>query len=172
MHLAPELALSKIFSSLNIEYITADLNPDAADYKVNITKLPFADNSFDIIICYHVLEHVENDKKAMRELYRVLRKGGIAFIQSTVFKDLKRTYEDPNITSPKARLKAFGQDDHVRKYGLDFTSRLTKAGFKVIIDEYAQKLGAGKIRKYALRPYEEIYVCSKEDDGLISDPLL
>lgn len=161
LHFAPEQALHNIFSSLDIEYVTTDLNSSLAQYQADIVKLPFRSNSFDLIICFHVLEHVKDDNKAMRELYRVLSKGGIALIQSTVFRDLPQTYEDLRITTPKGRLKAFGQDDHVRKYGPDLIDRLSAAGFRVTEDIYPQRLGEKKIKKYALTPWEAIYVCKK-----------
>lgn len=161
LHFAPEQSLYNIFSTLNIDYITTDLSSDLAEFKASIDSLPFEDDSFDMIICYHVLEHVKDDQKGMREMYRVLRKGGIALIQSTVFNNLSQTYEDPKITSPSARIKAFGQHDHVRKYGTDFFNRLSRAGFNITIDDYAKKLGENKVKRYALNPFEGIYLCLK-----------
>ena len=118
LHFAPEQAFYKRFKKLkHLEYTTTDLNSPLADIKADICNLPFESDSFDIILCNHVLEHIPDDTKAMQELYRVLRPGGWSIFQ--VPQDLKRetTYEDDSITDKKERAKVFGQYDHVRIYG-------------------------------------------------------
>jgi ubiquinone/menaquinone biosynthesis C-methylase UbiE len=98
-------------------------------YNFDITRIPFPENSFDVIYCSHVLEHVPDDRKAMREFLRILRIGGWALLQVPITGT--RTFEDPSITDPYERRRLFGQEDHVRRYGPDYKNRLEEAGFKV-----------------------------------------
>ncbi len=132
LHLAPEKPLMDLFiKQNNIDYLTADLNPEQVMVKMDITAIQYPDNIFDAILCNHVLEHIPDDRKAMRELYRVLKPGGWAILQVPVSKILEQTYDDITITSPQDREKYFGQKDHVRIYGKDYTQRLKEAGFTV-----------------------------------------
>ena len=132
LHFAPETAFLEKFKKLkNISYDTIDLNSPLANIKADICDLPLDDESYDFILCNHVLEHVIDDKKAMQELYRVLKKDGIGIFQVPINISNKKTYEDFTITDPKERNKAFGQYDHVRIYGMDFFDRLKEAGFMV-----------------------------------------
>ena len=132
LHFAPETAFLEKFKKLkNISYDTIDLNSPLANIKADICDLPLDDESYDFILCNHVLEHVIDDKKAMQELYRVLKKDGIGIFQVPMNISNKKTYEDFTITDPKERNKAFGQYDHVRIYGMDFFDRLKEAGFMV-----------------------------------------
>jgi len=126
---------------------------------MDITNIPYEDNSFGVILCSHVLEHIPDDRKAMRELYRVLKPGGWAILQVPIIRD--KTFEDFSITKPEDRERVFGQWDHVRAYGKDYRDRLEKAGFKVRVDDYVKRLGADKIKKYALKENEDIYYCEK-----------
>ena len=162
MHFAPEPAFHKVFkNSNNISYDTIDLNSPLAEIKADICNLPLEDNTYDFILCNHVLEHVYDDLKAMSELYRVLKKGGTGIFQIPI--DLKRenTYEDNSIKSIKERNKAFGQYDHVRIYGMDYFKRLNSVGFSVKKVKYANKLSDKEITKYCLSPNEIIPVCKK-----------
>jgi SAM-dependent methyltransferase len=145
----------------NIEYISVDIDSPLAMMRVDITDMPFPDSSFDCIICYHVLEHIVDDRQAMRQLYRVLKPGGWAVIQSPVDMDRETTYEDHTIISPEARRQAFGQEDHVRIYGRDYVERLKEAGFRVSIDKYVSQLDEIAISLYGLDPDEVIYCCFK-----------
>ena len=131
LHMAPEQCFLNRFKKLNHEYITADLYSPIADIKADITNLPFDDDSFDVILCNHVLEHIQDDIKAMRELFRVMKKGGMGIFQ--IPQDLNResTFEDNTIIDRKERAKIFGQYDHVRIYGLDYFEKLRSVGFKV-----------------------------------------
>ena len=132
LHFAPEKAFLSKFKKLeNISYDTIDLNSPLADIKADICNLPLKDNTYDFILCNHVLEHIINDKKAMQELYRVLKKGGIGIFQVPIDITKNKTFEDFSITDPKERNKLFGQYDHVRIYGMDFFDRLINVGFKV-----------------------------------------
>jgi len=100
---------------------------------MDITKIQYPDNSFDAILCHHVLEHIPDYRKALEELFRVLKPGGWAIIQVPIEPDRKETYQDESVTSPSERERLFGQADHVRKYGRDFILRLHHAGFPVQI---------------------------------------
>lgn len=162
LHFAPEQAFYKRFRKMkNLEYITTDLNSPLADVKADICNLPFDDNSFDFILCNHVLEHIPDDTKAMKELYRILRPGGTAILQ--IPQDLQRanTFEDNSITSRKERAKIFGQYDHVRVYGRDYFDKLRSIGFKVKEVNYTQTLSASEIDTFRLAKGEIIPVCTK-----------
>tara|TARA_R100001369_G_scaffold21881_3_gene39752 strand:+ start:57352 stop:58119 length:768 start_codon:yes stop_codon:yes gene_type:complete len=162
LHFAPEQAFYKRFRKMkNLEYTTTDLNSPLADVKADICNLPFDDNSFDFILCNHVLEHIPDDTKAMKELYRILRPGGTAILQ--IPQDLQRanTFEDNSITSRKERAKIFGQYDHVRVYGRDYFEKLRSIGFKVEEVDYTKTLSASEIDTFRLEQGEIIPVCTK-----------
>lgn len=161
LDIAPNQFLQKKFKSLsNIDYISVD-DSGLADITADITEIPLEDNSLDVIICYHVLEHIPNDRKAIRELSRVLKPSGWALIQSPIDLSLNKTFEDPTIVTPQERERVFGQSDHVRIYGKDYKERLEEAGFKVSIDNYVRGLKSSTIKKYVLSDNELIYLCSK-----------
>ena len=162
LHFAPEQAFLKRFKKLsNIDYTTTDLLSPIADVKADICDLPFEDNSFDFILCNHVLEHIPDDTKAMQELYRVLSKGGTAILQ--IPQDLNRdtTFEDDNITDPKERAEIFGQYDHLRVYGLDYFKKLRDIGFQVEEIDYTDTMTSAQIEQYRLAKGEIIPVCKK-----------
>ncbi|SVA49409.1 uncharacterized protein METZ01_LOCUS102263 [marine metagenome] len=162
LHIAPEQAFYKIFKSIkNENYITFDLSSPLADIKGDICKMPFEDNFFDFIICNHVLEHIDDDKKAMQELYRVLNKNGTAILQVPIDLNIKRTFEDPGIKDKNERIKKFGQYDHVRVYGLDYFDRLKKVGFHVEKNNYANEFRDEEIKKYGIVKNEIIPSCKK-----------
>ena len=159
--MAPEQCFVNRFKDLGHEYITADLNSPIADIRANITDLPFEENTFDIIFCNHVLEHIQDDTKAMKELYRVMKKGGMGVFQ--IPQDLNRetTFEDNSITDKKERAKIFGQYDHVRIYGLDYFTKLRSIGFKVEEVNYSQKISSELSRRYRLMEGELLPVVFK-----------
>ena len=162
LHFAPEQAFYKRFRNMeNLDYTTTDLNSPLADVKADICDLPFDDNTYDIIFCNHVLEHIPNDEKAMLELYRVLKPGGMAILQ--IPQDLSRatTFEDNSITDPKKRAEIFGQYDHVRVYGRDYFDKLRSIGFKVEEIDYTNQLTPEKTDRYRLAPGEILPVCYK-----------
>ncbi|MEN8856730.1 MAG: methyltransferase domain-containing protein [Flavobacteriaceae bacterium] len=161
LHMAPEQCFLKRFRKLNHDYITADLYSPIADVKADITKLPFEDDSFDVVFCNHVLEHIPDDTKAMQELYRVMKKGGMGIFQ--IPQDLNRetTFEDDSITDRKERAKIFGQYDHVRVYGRDYFNKLRSIGFKVDEVNYTEKLSAELSDKYRLMKGEVLPVVFK-----------
>jgi len=157
LHFAPEQCFLKRFRTLkNLDYTTTDLLSPIADVKADICNLPFKDDSYDVIFCNHVLEHIPDDTKAMQELYRVLKPGGYGVFQ--VPQDLEReiTFEDDSITDKKERAKIFGQYDHVRIYGKDYFNKLRHIGFKVNEVDYTAKLLKEDIIKYCLAEGEII----------------
>jgi SAM-dependent methyltransferase len=162
LHIAPELCFIDRFKALNnIDYISADLESPLAMVKMDIHKIPFEENQFDIAFCNHVMEHVEDDIKAMSEIYRVLKPGGWAIIQSPIDLNLEKTIEGNHLKTAKEREKAFGQDDHVRMYGRDYKLRLQEAGFKVIEINLVEEMEEELIIKYALPRDEIIFLCEK-----------
>lgn len=162
LHFAPEQSFYKRFRKMeNLEYTTTDLNSPLADVKADICDLPFEDNSYDFILCNHVLEHIPDDTKAMQELYRVLAPNGIGIFQ--IPQDLSRefTFEDDTITDQKERTKIFGQYDHVRIYGRDYFDTLRSIGFTVTEEDYTATLSEEEIKKFCLAKGEIIPVCKK-----------
>ena len=162
LHFAPEQAFYKRFrESTHLNYTTTDLNSPLADVKADICNLPFEDNAYDIIFCNHVLEHIPDDIKAMKELYRILKTGGMAILQ--VPQDLNRefTFEDDSITDREERAKIFGQYDHVRVYGRDYFDKLRSVGFKVDEVDFTSTLSAEEVDTYRLAPGEILPLCWK-----------
>lgn len=161
LHVAPEYPFIPHFKKLkNLDYITGDLESPLAMVKMDVHDIPFEENTFDVVICNHVLEHVTDDYKVMKEFLRVLKPNGWAILQCPIDYSLKETYEDASITDPLEREKHFGQDDHVRMYGPDYGKRLEKGGFDVIEDKFAEELGELADR-YCIQKEEIIYFCRK-----------
>ena len=157
LHFAPEQAFYNTFKKLNnITYTTTDLNSPLADVKADICNLPFKEDSYDVILCNHVLEHIPDDTKAMQELYRVLKPGGWGVFQ--VPQELERpvTFQDDTITDKKERAEIFGQYDHVRIYGQDYFQKLRSIGFEVEEVDYTSTLTAEEINRYRLAKGEII----------------
>lgn len=167
LHLAPEVSLYRLFSNeITGKYICGDLEPDryssySNSIKIDLTDLRFPDNSFDLVICNHILEHIPDDKKAMREILRVLRPGGTAFVQVPISLKLEKTFEDPEVTTEKERLEKFGQKDHVRIYALDYIDRLQECGFKVNIFNPSDFSHSKNYDKLMLDELEKIFLISK-----------
>ena len=162
LHFAPEQAFYKRFRKLkNLDYTTTDLNSPLADIKADICHLPFDDNSYDVILCNHVLEHIPDDTKAMHELYRVMKPGGWGIFQIPQDNSRETTFEDDSITDKKERAEIFGQYDHVRIYGRDYFDKLRSIGFKVEAVEYTNKLSSSDVEKYCLAKGELIPVVRK-----------
>lgn len=162
LHFAPEQCFLKRFRQLkHIDYTTTDIESPIADVKADICNLPFEDDTYDVIFCNHVLEHIPDDTKAMQELYRVMKPGGYGIFQ--IPQDLSRdiTFEDNSITDRKERAKIFGQYDHVRVYGHDYFDKLRGIGFKVKEVDYTSKLSKEDIERYCLAKGEIIPVVYK-----------
>ncbi len=162
LHFAPEQAFYKRFKKqANLDYTTTDLISPLADVKADICNLPFESNSFDVILCNHVLEHIPDDTKAMQELYRVLKPGGMGIFQVPQDLSRKKTFQDDSITNQKERTQIFGQYDHVRIYGTDYFDKLRSIGFEVNEVDYTQNFSPAEINKYGLAADEIIPVCIK-----------
>ena len=158
LHIAPEVA--QMYSGEAERYVTADLESPLADMHFDIQNIPLEDNSFDAIICNHIMEHVEDDRKAMRELYRIMKPNGWGVILSPVELERATTFEDDTITDPEERTRIFGQYDHHRIYGRDYAERLREAGFEVYEIDYKSQLTAKEQELYALSD-ELLYIVSK-----------
>jgi SAM-dependent methyltransferase len=130
LHVAPEPVLEQKLR-LAFDYVSIDLDGENAMQAMDITCLEFADETFSAVVCNHVLEHVTEDRKALSEIYRVLKPEGWASLQVPMSGD--RTIEDSKIIDPGERKRLFGQDDHVRMYGNDYIDRLKEAGFEVLV---------------------------------------
>jgi SAM-dependent methyltransferase len=163
LHIAPESCFIHRFENMkNLDYITADIESPLAKIKMDIHEIPFQEDTFDVAFCNHVMEHVENDIKAMSEIHRVLKPQGWAIIQVPFMKEgLATTYEDASILTEAERFKAFGQEDHLRMYGTDYGRRLEKGGFDVQEDDFVKQITPEKVLRYALPQNEIIYVCKK-----------
>jgi len=164
LDIAPMPFLNKQFKkTANIDYFSADLSSPLAMLKMDIQNIPFYDGQFDCILCYHVLEHIPDDRKAMKELFRILKPGGWAIIQSAISNELEHTFEDARIVSPNQREKAFGEKNHLRICGRNYKSRLEEAGFLVKVDDFVKQIDTFFVKSYALDKEEEIYFCVKPD---------
>ena len=146
---------------------SADIDSPLADDQVDIMELPYEDDSFDVVICLHVLEHVADDRRAMRELARVLVPGGKAIVMCPIDDRRTETLEDPKVVTPEDRARVFGQFDHVRLYGRDFGDRLAEAGFDVRVESFLDELPPERVAHYGLRREEllfgreDVYLCTK-----------
>ena len=165
LHVAPEVCLMrhlrKAYKGHEEDYVTADLESPLADLHFDIQQIPLADESFDVVFCNHIMEHVEDDLQAMREIHRVMRRGeGWGVILSPVELEREKTFEDDSITDPEERTRIFGQYDHRRVYGRDYADRLREAGFEVEDLDYAAILTAEEQERYAL-PKDHLYIVRK-----------
>ena len=160
LHIAPEPRLHRILKQVpTLDYLTGDLNPERAMVRVDLTEIPFQADSFDLILCSHVLEHIPEDRKAMAELRRVLRPTGRAVLLVPAPHSRETTYEDWSLVTPEERTHAFGKWDQVRRYGKHFMIRLEEAGFTVDPYNFAASVGEAAARKYGLRLLENLYIC-------------
>ena len=152
LHIAPEQAFYQKFKSFSHwNYTTTDLHSPLADIKADITALPFENDRFDLIFCNHVLEHIPNDKQALSEIYRVLKKGGTAILQVPLEETRSQSLEDNSITDPKERARLFGQYDHVRIYGQDYYQRIAAVGFRGQAVDMISQLSPQEIQQFALQ---------------------
>ena len=170
LHVAPERLLErKLRAYNNIDILCVDLNPEPLREAIpsiqhmDVANIDATDNSFDIIICNHVLEHVPDDRAAMRELLRVLKPGGWAMLQVPIARSLEVTLEDSTTSSEQEREKMFGQRDHVRMFGRDYADRLTDAGFDVKLFHWSEESGyGGSLNQHALIRDEVLHIAKKK----------
>lgn len=157
LHLGPEIFLKQAFSRMpNLRYTTADLKRSAVDLRLDIMSMPFGRDTFDVVMASHILEHVENDRAALREILRILRPGGFAFLQVPLDPARATTLEDPSIRLPLDRLHAYLQEDHVRLYGRDYADRVSQCGFVVRSENPAAELSAQEVARYGLWPSDDL----------------
>jgi len=165
LHVSPEPALKwKLAQVPWIDQLTADLEPAGVMVQMDITDIQYPDDSFDVIYCSHVLEHVPDDAAAMRELLRVLRPSGWAILQVPIWREV--TDEDRSVTDAAERTLRFGQNDHVRSYGTDYALRLAEAGFQVTVDPYPRRLGLACVTRFGLTRAEEVHFVRKLPGGV------
>ena len=157
LHFAPEQPFLKRFKALkNLDYTTADLDSPIADLHLDVTNIDLPDNQYDVVICNHVLEHVNDVNKAFSEIKRILKPGGWAILMVPINPNVD-TWEDPSITDPEERKRNFGQYDHVRQFGRDYAQVLEKAGFTVDADRiYYEFSDEQRARLRLARPGEEL----------------
>jgi SAM-dependent methyltransferase len=160
LHFAPEWALRRRLGQIEgLRYVTADLDPVGVDLRVNLTDTGLPDASFDAVICSHVLEHVSDDAAAMRELARIVAPGGWCLVMVPLDLQRERTYEDPSISAPEDRARAFWQYDHVRLYAADIGERLAAAGFAVERIRPCTEFGAEAMSQCRIGEAEVIWLC-------------
>ena len=162
LHTAPELILTEKFAnSRYVDYLSSDIDPGriGAMAKIDLTDIAFGTDTFDVIVSSHVLEHIEDDRKALSELYRVLKPGGWAIIQVPIIAE--KTFTNPSAQTEEERFRAYGKEDHVRGYGKDYKQLLESVGFKVKVDDFVKSFSPEKIEYFGLIPDEEIYFCTK-----------
>ncbi len=164
LHIAPEVCLMrhlrKHFAPHPGQYVTADLESPLAELHFDIQAIPLADDYADVIFCNHILEHVADDRQALRELYRILRPGGWGILLSPVDRSRAKTFEDDTVTDPAERTRIFGQYDHRRIYGRDYADRLREAGFRVEEVDYAARFTPEERQRYGL-PDDRLYIVKK-----------
>jgi len=162
LHFAPEAIIqNKLRASPNLEYTSADLDSPLAMISLDITDIACAENTFDVVLCSHVLELIPDDRKAMSELYRILKPGGWALLLVPFDAEGSETLVDPRVVGPKERERLFGQFDHFRVYGRDFKDRLEHAGFTVRQECYAQELDPILAQYYVLLAEVDMFYCTK-----------
>ena len=164
LHIAPEVCLMREFKRIYLSapqnYITADLESPLADMHFDVQQIPMADSSVDIIICNHLLEHVESDHKALKEMYRIMHSGGMGVMLAPIDYTLETTFEDDTITDPKQRAEVFGQYDPRRIYGKDYLERLRAAGFEAFEIDYAAEFSDSDRTKFSFGS-DKLYIVRK-----------
>ncbi len=174
LHLAPEFCFERHFRrNPNLNYVTADLTAPQVDLHADVCCLPFAERRFNVVLCNHVLEHVTDDRRAISEIYRVIRPGGWALMQVPVDSEREITLEDAEVRTPEERELYYGQDDHVRQYGIDFVDRIRRAGFSIDVIDYTSILGQPLVEYHGLPQRELIYLCRKpEEEAVAEEPFM
>ncbi len=163
LHFAPEKRLSRILAGLGMmRYVRCDLYPEREGIeRVDMMDISFPDNTFDLVIANHVLEHVDDVERAIAELHRVVRSGGFAVLQTPYSQILQGTWEDRGIVDPAARLQAYGQEDHVRLFGIDIFDRFTRSGFVSSVCTHGQVLEQYDPVRHGVNPREPFFLFRK-----------
>ncbi len=162
LHIAPEQCFHKKFKQQkNLNYLTGDLVSPIADMHFDLHDIPLEDNSFDVVFCNHVMEHVDDPIQCMKELHRVMKPGAWAIMQVPQDFSREETYEDPTITSPEEREKHFWQKDHVRLFGKDYPKWMEKAGFELEEFRKEEHYTKDQIERYRLSKGEILYIARK-----------
>lgn len=162
MHIAPEQCFhGKFKKQMNLNYTTGDLVSPIADLHFDLHDIPLEDNTYEVIFCNHVLEHVDDDAQCMRELQRIMKPGGWGIFQVPIDYSREETYEDPSIVSEEDREREFWQKDHVRLFGKDYPKKLEAAGFQVEVLDMKEEIGEEKFNRYRLDPNELLYIVRK-----------
>lgn len=164
LHFAPEYCLERPLrratTSQGVAYVTADLRPGGVDLAIDITDIALADGAFDAVLCSHVLEHVPDDGRALRELRRVTAPGGWCLLMVPLDPARTQTHEDSTKQTPEERLAAFGQVDHVRFYAPDIVTRIEAAGFGVDVVRPLEQFGAIDAQRAGLFADDWAFICS------------
>ena len=158
LHFSPSRSLYRVLkNTTGINYMSTDISGDfLSDFQYDITDIDAKDDTYDLLICYHILEHINNDNQAIKEMYRVMKKGGTCIIQ-TPFKE-GDIYEDPSFKKEQERLKHFGQRDHVRIYSVNgLKDRLVKCGFQVTIKQFIEQ----ESNTFGFKAKEDVLICTK-----------
>lgn len=162
LHVAPERCFIDMFEKApNIDYVTADLLSPWAKVHFDVHAIPFPDNSFDVVIANHLLEHVQDDHRVLQEFHRVMKVGGWGIFQVPMDESWEHTQEDPFLTDPVERERRFGQKDHLRMYGHDYEERLRRAGFEVHMVRLGEALPHIDFKRFAVSPGDLIPLCYK-----------
>lgn len=168
LHISPNKEIANVLKGDTITQTVGSIEPEMySEYNpiyLDVQKMDFPDNTFDVVICCHVIEHVDHDDQAMREIYRVLKPGGFAVLQVPLALNLEKTIEDRTLATDKERKLKFGQVDHVRLYGMDYIEKLKAAGFRLVMDNpfTNQWLPAEELSRHRLDPIEDVIVAHKD----------
>jgi len=166
LHVAPEFEVKRRLERFSyLDYFSASLSGVGTRIQLDINSISFPADYFHVIYCSHVLEHVLEDRKAMREFHRVLKPEGWALLQVPIAAGLEKTFEDPSVVDPKERERLFEQEDHVRLYGADYSDRLREAGFCVKVLHGIDLIGNNKATRWGIDPTEDIFFCRKSQNG-------
>lgn len=162
LHFAPEYCFHKRFDKMkNIEYFSADINSTRAKLNIDIRKIPFKNEIFDVVLSCYVLEVIDDDIMAMKELYRILKPDGWSIHNVPIDNSLNKSFENSEIKSYEDKIKYFGRWDHTRIYGLDYVERLKSVGFDVTVIKVSEFVEENAIKKYHLNKDEQMFLCKK-----------